>query len=420
MSNVSLKGTADGREIFVPELGCKTPTFTTKSDGRYKPLAYHVPPTMRGAYRPNELANFDPEKDYRTDNLGYVLCNGVTANDIDCLRKAQNRSLYCELHGGSLHSDDKFIREDQSKSGETQALSRYKQFLAGQITVEDLDDEELATCGFRATNGRIYKPKNVPRDLAQGFTKAIYERAQTQLRALTVDAVDTIGEIMKNNANEPDIRLKAALSVIERNLGKPTQTIAVTADKPFEEVFSDVFQGTREQSRQRRAIESERVYAEEVPLDSERPNPVATDSPSYGGDSNLHESPIGQSVSADTEPNSVLPGEFSSDSYGGLDSRDPGMFSRNEAVLAQTIELKPFEYDLSDKRDQIIKATKKRYAARALGFDPDAPNVPFIREEKQLADGTWHVKHIDPQHVSVPMQSKGQTEKRKAYTLSDF
>ena len=418
MSNAVIKAKADGPSVYVAELGCSVPTFTTKSTGRFKPLPHHVPPQMRGPYRPNELANWSDEKSYRTDELGYVLCSEKTKADTDCGRKAQNRSPFCDNHGGSLHSDDKFIKTDQSNVGETEALSRYKQFLKGMITVDDLDDEELACCGFRSKSGRIYRPKNVPRDLTNAFTKAIYERAQTQLRALTVDAVDTIGEIMKNKANEPDIRLKGALAVLERNLGKPQQVIALTADKPFEEVFTDVFTGTREESRQRRQITSERIdYAEEVPLDAERQNSFETDPLSCETDNSVSRSDDG----------SVQSSEFQDAELDTIDrstsevAQDVSMFSRNPAILAQTVEIKPFEYDLSDKTAEIKKATKRRYAARALGFDPDAPNIPFVREESQNKDGTWHVRHINPLNTVVGKQdSKSKIDKRKAYTLSDF
>lgn len=404
MSKSVVKAVADGPTVFVPGLGCSVPTFTTKHEGRFKPLAYHVPPVMRGQYRPHELANYEETQQYRTDDLGYALCSGKTQAEVDCLLKATNRSGYCDKHGGELHSDDKFIKTDQSNIGETQALSRYKQYLAGIITVDDLDDEELASCGFRARNGRLYKPKSVPRDLAQAFTKAIYERAQVQLRALTVDAVSTVGEIMKNKTNEPDIRLKAALSVIERNMGKPTQVVSITADKPFEEVFADVFTGTREESRRRRA---EYIDAEEVPLDDERSNSVETDN----GQPQEYTSmpgPIEQSSSIDDSKLLANVGE-------PIPQGDPSMFRRNEAILAQTVEIKPFNYDLSDKSAEIKKATQKRNAARVLGIDLNKPNIPYIREENQLDDGTWLIKYIDP-----TVESKDKSDRRKTYTMSDF
>lgn len=417
MSNVAIKAHADGPMQYVTQLGCSVPTFTTKSEGKFKHLAYHVPPTMRGVYRPNELATFDVSIEYRVDSLGYVLCESLTANSVKCGKRALNRSGLCEKHGGDLHSDDKFIRTDESNLGETQALSRYQQFLKGIITVDDLDDEELATCGFRAKNGRIYKPKNVPRDLAQGFTKAIYERAQTQLRALTVDAVDTVGEIMKNSANEPDIRLKAALSVIERNLGKPQQVISLTADKPFEEVFTDVFTGTREESRRRRQITSERVeYAEEVPLDGERPNTDQTDNQQFPEQSFGSGSIVDDVLGSNDQTGSVDSGAESK----GAVAQDISAFARNEAIMAQTIPVKPFEYDLSDKRAVIAKATKKRAVARALGIDLDGPKGPYLTIQTQNEDGTWNVKHVVPEDISIKQDSKAKIGKRKAYTLSDF
>ena len=88
--------------------------------------------------------------------------------------------------------------------------------------------------------------------------------------------------------------------------------------------------------------------------------------------------------------------------------------------MAQTIPVKPFEYDLSDKRAVIAKATKKRAVARALGIDLDGPKGPYLTIQEQNEDGTWNVKHVVPEDISVKQDSKAKIGKRKAYTLSDF
>ena len=213
---------------------------------------------MRGDYRPQDLANFDPQKNYRTDVLGKVLCYAFNQSGERCSKRAVNRYPRCDIHGGRLHPLDKLVRDEEKAANEAegQALSRYRQFLAGQLSVDDLEDEELATCGFRAANGSIFKPKNVPREMAQAFTRAIYERAQAELRSLTVEAAQTMGEIMKNKNVEPDIRLKAALSIVERNLGKTPQVYAITDAKAYEEVFDGILHVSRDESRRARGVES--------------------------------------------------------------------------------------------------------------------------------------------------------------------
>lgn len=371
---IELVGQATGPERFVPELGCKVKTFTQVQK---KQLKWHVPLEFRGDYRPNQLANYDPNKEYRCDPWGYVLCYGWTKAGERCNKRAVNRYPRCVMHGGALNSFDQ-VKKDEKPTPTT----RYKQFLDGIITVEDLDDEELATCGFRASDGRIYKPKNVPREITQAFTKAIYERAQEALRALTVDAANTVGEIMKNKTNEPDIRLKAALSLLERNLGKTPTNLVVTQDKPFEMVFDAI------STKRPETIDGEVV-----------------------GERSIVDAAIERST---------LPNDFDSESVGERRTEDlldsqarrhsaevkSALHSRNEAVLAQFVEIKPYEYSVEDNRQAIQQATKKRYATR---------DIPLIREETRLPDGGRIIRHILPKQPT-----KKQIQNRKRYTLDDF
>lgn len=382
--SVELMGQATGPQRFVPELGCKVNTFTQSPP---KVIKWHVPLDCRGDFRPNQLANFDSSKGYRVDSLGYLLCYGHTKAGERCNKRAKHRFPRCSMHGGELHPLDR-VRKDEKPT----ATTRYKQFLDGDLTVDDLDDEELACCGFRASDGRIYKPKNVPRELSNAFQKAIYERAQEELRALTVDAAKTVGEIMKNKTNEPDIRLKAALSLIERNLGKTPTNVVVSQDKPFEVVFDDI-----STKRPTTIIDGEIV--------GER---LAIDSPSE-----IPSGPITFDNETDSQPSGT---EVSPEEISGRGK----LHTRNEAILAQFVERKPFEYDLGDNRKIIESATKKRYASRALGVDLTGPNVPLIRMETALPDGGRIIRHVDPDTLKTKAPNKTQNQRRKNYTLNDF
>ena len=415
MTEVALRyvGVPDGPKRFIPEFGCETETFTVPAGGNRPALDYHVPPHMRGDFRPNDLANFEPEKQYRTDDLGRVLCYAQTKAGENCSKRAVNRFPRCESHGGRLHPLDKIAKDEEnaSNSTEAQALSRYRQFQAGQIGVDDLDDEELAACGFRSTDGRIYKPRNIPREMAQAFTRAIYERANAEIRSLAVDAARTMGEIMLNKTIEPDVRLKAAITLVERNLGKTPTVVAITGDKPFEEIFDDIAHGTREASRARR--EANTIDVEVV---GERPNPVVTVDESGQSDATGDRSPVTGTASDEVVSEQAVRSDPPTPEN-GESVRDARLYERNEAVLAQSLH---FEYDLGDHSDEIKKATGKRYVSRTLGIDITQPGVPFIRIETDLPNGNKCVKHVDPEAISTPKPKKKADLKRKAYTLSDF
>lgn len=399
----------DGPKIFVKELGQEVGTFLTPPGGSRPALNYHVPLNMRGPYRLDQL----PYKiDLRTDAFGYVLCGGFTNAGEKCSKRAENRCPRCNIHGGRIHPLDKLVTDDQEASSnrEGEALSRYNQFKAGQITVDDLDDEELASCGFRARNGRIYKPRNVPREMVTAFTKAIYERAQQELKGHTVAAAQTVAEIMLNKTIEPDIRLKAANTLLDRGLGKAPQQINLTADiTGFEEVFDAIIAGPRPT-----IIDAEVVSDDEHGGRSD----FAPDASNDGSDGYAQKAIENPSISTQLvsespdSSNDVAPER---DSGPGL--ADARMSARNPAILAQTVEIKPFDYDLSDKSAQIKKATQKRYASRALGVDLTGPGVPFVRE--RLGNGLF--RHIDPDSVKVKApQSNLKTDARKRYTLGDF
>lgn len=410
---VKFVGYPDGPKTFIKELGEEVPTFIEEPGGNFPALNWHVPLVKRGPYRATDLANYSPENDYRLDAEGYVLCYGITKAGSRCSKKALNRYPRCDQHGGRLHPLDK-LEKQIADDAQAQSLSRYQQFLAKQITVDDLDDEELAMCGFRSEkNGNIYRPKNVPRELTNAFQKAIFERANEEMRSLVVDAARTIGEIMRNKTNEPDIRLKAATSVLERNLGKASQNVIVSQDKPFEHIFSDIEVGSREESRRNRGIVIDGTTGE---ITGEYQSPNDNSDPFGIGPAIIGEIESVPEERRDDNGENRIGDDTSESPIGGV--RD-ALFVRNEAVLAQFVERKPFEYDLEDKSEDIKKATRKRYASRALGIDLDGPNVPFLVEIKRTKQGTF-IRYVDPETKSIAAPSNSAEKKRKAYTLNDF
>lgn len=352
MNEIRYVGLADGPMTFIPELGCEVPTFKQEPGGKKLALNYHIPPSMRGDFRPTDLANYDPNKEYRTDVTGRVLCYAVNKSGLKCSKRAQNRTPRCIVHGGRLHPLDKIV-QDKEETTESQGLSRYRQFVAGQITANDLDDEELAACGFRGVDGRIFKPRNVPRELAQAFTRAIYERAQQELRSNTVKAAQVMAGIMVDESVDASIRLKAAESIIERNLGKTPQVVAITGQAAYEEIFSEITGGPRDESRRVREIESAQsdIIEADVIYDST--------------DDSVDESTTASPNLEPAQHNSVI---------GEQDFRDSRLFQRNEAILAQTVEIKPFEFDL-----------------RA-----EEPGSPLVREKTITKDGRIRIRHVDP------------------------
>lgn len=248
---VQTVGKPDGPLLYVPELGSEVKTFTRPPKDGGSCLMHHVPVNKRGPFRPDQLANYDESKQYRTDTLGYVLCYGKTAAGTVCKRKAENRFPRCNAHGGRLHPLDRTVKPTPENE-EPEQLNRYQQFLAKHITVEDLDDEEILNFGFRRENGTIFKPRNIPRELANEFTKAIYDRALNEIKVNAVEAAKTLATIMVDPSNDASIRLKAAEAILDRSIGKAPQQLNISAGAPWEEIFESITTVTRAQSRANR------------------------------------------------------------------------------------------------------------------------------------------------------------------------
>ena len=321
---VELLGKPDGPEVFVPEMGLEVGTFTQTHE---KPcLTWHVPLEMRGDFRPTDLANYKPERSYRTNAFGKVLCYAKTQADEYCQNKAVNRFPRCIKHGGSLHPLDKVVTEENS--AEKDSMTRYQQFKAKLITVEDLDDEELAMGGFRSNkNGKVYRPKNVPREIMQAMQKAIFERANAELKGGVVKAAKTLVDLATDDTVDDASRLRASQDSQERNLGKAKQTEPVAPGSPWEEVFSGIAQISREESRKIREVESSR-----------------------------------EAIESGSEP---VDAEIVEEKK----SPEERMHSRDPAILSPTIERPEFEYDTppSDIVEEFMAAAEQAEEDAAQG-----------------------------------------------------
>jgi len=237
---VRFVGYPDGEKVFVAEFGTEVGTFTQAPGGRHPALKHHVPLSLRGPFRAEQLANYDPTREYRTDPYGFVLCLAKTKQDDKlCIRKAVNRYPRCVVHGGRLHPMDLLVKE--TGEPETEAtMSRYQLYLAGQITTDDLDDEELLGFGFRTPGGSIFKPKNITRDMVTAFTKELFGRSLEKLKTSSLTAAETLVSLMLDETVDANVRRQCAESILDRTLGKAPLQVSITATAPWETVFESI------------------------------------------------------------------------------------------------------------------------------------------------------------------------------------
>lgn len=381
-------------------------------------IQYHVPREFRGKYRPSNLPDgYLSSVVWDVDRDGFVLCTGITIRGVKCRRQAQNRSGYCEAHGGALHpldrveyateptSLDKSIAHNERMGRDLERVgeySRWDQLLLGIISVEDLDDEELARGQCRGPNGRFGSapPRMVPRELHDQMMKQLLSRAQQKFREGLLGSIDALNKIAQGDAFEPADRIKAAGMVIDRVMGKTPEILFTAETKaPWEEIFASISRDPGDNAAYQRleaAIDAEVV--DERPLAEEPQYTKRFGTPPNEGQLSEHLTEV-------TPP--TLVGEPTTD-FVPLPPQDPGLRQKYEEETSQTL------------RDRIKAGRAKRYVARATGRDTIS-NLPFgmdkveIYPETEESEGVYQIKLINPGDTKVPKHVLSKESRQRKY-----
>lgn len=131
-----------------------------------------------------------------------------------------------------MADDDTYVR----------VTGRYAMLIQGIISVEDLDDEELAQGRLRASDGtfRGRPPTILPTELVQAMKREWMSRAQNKLKdALMEKGIGTLVELAGSSVDDA-VRLRAANIIIERLMGKVPDKIEVAAEDPVETLFRKI------------------------------------------------------------------------------------------------------------------------------------------------------------------------------------
>lgn len=377
-----LVGQATGPDVYVPYLDMMLPTFINKVDNH---LGYHVPWQYRGKWRVEEWMDL-PET-----SEGFARCHGTTKNDKTCKVAAVNFSLFCSNHGGALHPLDRYERDPRG-------MSRREKFLEGYITVDDLDEEELARGEVRGADGRFpaTPSKVVPRSMHDEMIKELFARADEKLRTSLVDSVGVMQEIAMGSAYEPADRIKAAQWIYERMRGKVPTEIKVSQDEPWEMVVQEVAGGSRAASR------AERGTATSEDLET------------------LEAEVVQEAVVVDEEP-----GQEQEDDIGVAAVHDVGHDKPADPHRGTGYRWTPQDPDdrqsyerIKAEREELKRARSKRYAARSRGFTT-IDQAPFSvsltktneRPANDMNNTVFAVKFTPPEETKVP-QSELNRQKR--------
>jgi hypothetical protein len=148
--------------------------------------------------------------------------------------------------GGTRRAAGRPGLKAEQKTLQVGVPERYIAFITGEMTVEDLDDEEVMRGQLRNKNGDFSgrKPNAVPREFMNAILIEQQRRFQGMLGEQINVAMDTLMEVMQKAHPQPGdaARVKAATYIIDRFAGKTPENVSLKAEvtSKFENVAHDI------------------------------------------------------------------------------------------------------------------------------------------------------------------------------------
>lgn len=139
--------------------------------------------------------------------------------------------------------------------------TRLAALLNGELSVEDLDNEELQHGAIKCDDGKFsiraaYEGWHLPRKIKGAMERELLKRADNRVKGAVLGAIERIVEIATSPASEDKDAFKAAQWLVERAMGKTPDVIHTVEQKKYEVVIENISRGTRRESRVQRGIES--------------------------------------------------------------------------------------------------------------------------------------------------------------------
>lgn len=146
-------------------------------------------------------------------------------------------------------TNDTTPKKTKTKSSMVRVGGRMAMLLRGELTVADLDDEELARGQLRGDDGNFHGRKTnlVPRAMHDEMVRRILDRGKEKMREDFFGAIDVIATVMNDSTVDANVRLKAADMIITRIAGKPADKVDVAiAVKPWEGTLKGIMRAIPE------------------------------------------------------------------------------------------------------------------------------------------------------------------------------
>jgi hypothetical protein len=142
---------------------------------------------------------------------------------------------------------------------EVKYSGRYKGLVDGTLSVEDLTTEELSKGRLMDKNGRFTgrPPKFLPRQLVDAMRTEHHRRVNAALEESLSDTVKTMRMIMNDISADPATRLRAAIYVYERFMGKTPDRIEVKRGDKVDAVIDKIMYDMGESPIEKEIAETE-------------------------------------------------------------------------------------------------------------------------------------------------------------------
>lgn len=108
---------------------------------------------------------------------------------------------------------------------------RYKQFLDGTLTVDDLDDEEIMRGQLRNSQGdfRGRNAKFLPRELMLGIIQKRDEIFASKIMPAASDAIDNLKRVSKTSTVHDGPGVQASKILLAYAIGNPVEKVQINA-----------------------------------------------------------------------------------------------------------------------------------------------------------------------------------------------
>jgi len=117
----------------------------------------------------------------------------------------------------------------------TKVPDRYLMFIAGEISVEDLDDEEIFRGQLRNKSGSFAgrPPNYVPREFAIAVQHEAARRFMAEIGGLVPESLAAVQRVLEKRHPQPGdgATVQAAFKVLERFAGRVPETLRLDTGK---------------------------------------------------------------------------------------------------------------------------------------------------------------------------------------------